>query len=98
MGLWLFKEEPRAFAFEQLQAAGPTAWTGVNNPLARKYLAQVQPGDLVWFYATGKVRAIVGLMRAVPGATESAEVMVEAVRPVTKPGHASADQGGAESG
>lgn len=85
MGLWLFKEEPTQFSFEQLQAAGPTAWTGVNNPLARKYLAQVQPGDRIWFYATGKVRAIVGLMRAIQGAARQADVVVEAVRPLRKP-------------
>jgi predicted RNA-binding protein with PUA-like domain len=68
MALWLFKEEPDHYSYADLERDGGTDWDGVTNNLARKHLRAVQPGDRVWFYHTGKEKAIVGEMRAVSSA------------------------------
>jgi predicted RNA-binding protein with PUA-like domain len=93
MGLWLFKEEPEHYSFAQLQREGRTVWDGVRNALARRNLCQVRKGDRVFFYHTGKEKAIVGEMRVVsdPWTDAQAEdpkevlVEVEAVRLLPHP-------------
>jgi predicted RNA-binding protein with PUA-like domain len=67
MANWLFKEEPECYSFEQLERDGSTVWSGVSNNLARKNLRQVCNGDRVLFYATGKVKAVVGEMQVIEG-------------------------------
>jgi len=64
---WLFKEEPEHYTFADLVRDGRTVWDGVTNSLARKHLRQVREGDHVFFYATGKVKAVVGEMLVVLG-------------------------------
>ncbi len=65
MARWLFKEEPEHYSFADLQKDGRTVWDGVTNALARKNLRQVRKGDRVFYYHTGKEKAIVGEMRVV---------------------------------
>lgn len=81
MAHWLFKEEPDHYSFADLQRDGTTVWEGVSNALALKNLRQVRAGDWVFFYHTGKVKAIVGEMRVVTDARTVAddpkEVVVE---------------------
>lgn len=62
MNLWLFKQEPDEFSYKNLESTGKTLWDGVSNPLALKYLRQINKGDKVFFYHTGKEKAIVGEM------------------------------------
>ncbi|HTU92824.1 MAG TPA: EVE domain-containing protein [Gemmataceae bacterium] len=93
MALWLFKEEPDHYSFAQLQREGRTVWDGVRNALARRHLRQMRQGDRVFFYHTGKEKAIVGEMRVVsdprtnPQADDPKEVLVEveAVRLLPQP-------------
>lgn len=80
MGRWLFKEEPTHYNFAQLQREGRTVWDGVSNALALKHLRQVRQGDRVFFYHTGKEKAIVGEMRVV-GAAEMNSSASEAQEP-----------------
>jgi predicted RNA-binding protein with PUA-like domain len=61
MAYWLVKEEPGKYSFEQLLQDGKTVWTGVRNYQARNYLREMQPGDLVLYYHTGKKKQIVGI-------------------------------------
>lgn len=68
-GGWLFKEEPEHYSYADLERDGNTWWDGVSNNLARKNLHQVQPGDRVLFYHTGKEKAVVGEMRVLTGPT-----------------------------
>jgi predicted RNA-binding protein with PUA-like domain len=90
---WLFKEEPDHYSFADLEKDGETLWTGVANPVARRHLRQVQAGDRVLYYHTGKERAIVGEMRAVAGPQpdpasddpKAVAVKVQAVRRWPKP-------------
>lgn len=59
---WLFKEEPGCYSYSQLEKDGKTLWDGVTNNLAQKNLRQVKKGDKVFFYHTGKEKAVVGEM------------------------------------
>lgn len=83
MGRWLFKEEPSHYDFHQLRREGRTVWDSVRNALARQHLRQVRKGDRVFFYHTGKEKAIVGEMRVMrdawmdPQADDPKEVLVE---------------------
>lgn len=65
MACWLFKEEPTHYPFADLEREGTTLWEGVTNNLARQNLRRVAKGDRIWFYHTGKEKAVVGEMRAV---------------------------------
>ena len=92
---WLVKEEPENYNFDQFMADGSTVWSGVRNPVAQKNLRAMHKGDRVFFYHTGKEKAIVGTARvAVPAYPDPADpggnlVVVELVpdkklkRPVT---------------
>jgi predicted RNA-binding protein with PUA-like domain len=69
-GGWLFKEEPDHYSYADLERDKSTLWTGVANPLARKHLRSVKPGDRILYYHTGKERAIVGEMRVAEAPTQ----------------------------
>ncbi len=62
MALWLCKQEPDCYSFDDLVRDGATSWDGVSNALARKHLRAMKPGDRVLYYHTGKEKAIVGEM------------------------------------
>jgi predicted RNA-binding protein with PUA-like domain len=57
---WLVKEEPENYSFEQFAADRTTVWAGVKNPVAQRNLREMKKGDRVFFYHTGKEKAIVG--------------------------------------
>ncbi|HUR52648.1 MAG TPA: EVE domain-containing protein [Gemmataceae bacterium] len=63
MALWLFKEEPTSYSFADLQRDKSTTWEGVTNALAQKHLRSVKKSDRVFFYHTGDVKAVVGVMQ-----------------------------------
>ena len=93
MPLWLCKQEPDQYSYDDLVRDGRTVWDGVGNALARKHLRQMQPGDRVLFYATGKVKAVVGEMRVAEGPKPDPKdddpnavvVVVEPVRAFARP-------------
>ena len=61
---WLFKEEPDHYSYDQLARDRRTVWSGVRNPLAQKHLRSVRKGDQIFYYHTGKEKAVVGIARA----------------------------------
>jgi len=67
VAFWLFKEEPNEYSFADLLGDGRTTWNGVTNALARQHLRRVSVGDQVFFYHTGKEKAVIGVMRVVVG-------------------------------
>lgn len=93
MALWLFKEEPDHYSYDDLARDGRAVWDGVINALARQHLRRVKTGDRVLYYHTGKQKAIVGEMRVVAGPGQDPEdddpdavvVEVEPVRAFAKP-------------
>ncbi len=93
MPLWLFKEEPEHYSFADLEKEKQTVWGGVANNLARQNLRQVRKGDRVFFYHTGKEKAVVGEMVATSGPIadpqdedpKAVAVRVKAVRRLARP-------------
>jgi predicted RNA-binding protein with PUA-like domain len=83
-GYWLFKQEPSCYAFSDLERDGTTVWDGVANALALKHLARVRAGDRVFFYHTGKEKAVVGEMVVVKAATDEEEETPVEVAPVRR--------------
>lgn len=83
MKRWLFKEEPTSYSFDQLENDKQAKWDGISNALALKNLRQVKQGDQIFFYHTGKEKAIVGIMQAVADAQEIKGVSVQ-VAPVRR--------------
>lgn len=65
---WLFKTEPSAYSFQQLERDKKTVWDGVKNNLALKNLKEIKKGDQILIYHTGDEKAAVGVARAVSGA------------------------------
>jgi predicted RNA-binding protein with PUA-like domain len=65
MAQWLLKEEPEHYSYDALARDGRTVWSGVKNPLAQKHLHAIRKGDRIFYYHTGKEKAIVGTARAV---------------------------------
>ena len=87
MALWLFKEEPTEYAYADLERDGSAVWSGVTNALARQNLRKITVGDRVFFYHTGKEKAVVGEMRVVVGpkpdsSSDDAKAVVVEVVPV----------------
>jgi predicted RNA-binding protein with PUA-like domain len=57
---WLVKEEPDNYSYTTFLKDRTTVWAGVRNPVAQRNLRAMQKGDRVFFYHTGKEKAIVG--------------------------------------
>ena len=64
MAQWLVKEEPEHYSFDQLVKEKKTVWAGVKNPLAQKHLRSIKRGDRVFYYHTGKEKAVVAIAKA----------------------------------
>jgi len=61
---FLFKEEPEHYAYDQLVKDGKTSWSGVRNPVAQRHLRSVKKGDRIFYYHTGKEKAVVAVAKA----------------------------------
>ena len=57
---WLVKEEPENYSYAQFLSDKTTGWAGVKNPVAQRNLREMKKGDRVFFYHTGKEKAIIG--------------------------------------
>ena len=63
MAKWLMKSEPDVYSWDDLVRDKQTDWDGVRNNAARLHLRAMQQGDEAFFYHSGDVRAVVGIMR-----------------------------------
>jgi predicted RNA-binding protein with PUA-like domain len=61
---WLFKEEPANYSFDAFLKDKKTTWSGVRNPVAQKHLRSIRKGDRIFFYHTGKEKAVIGIATA----------------------------------
>lgn len=90
---WLVKQEPETYSWSDFEKDGRTSWDGVRNYQARNNLKGMKRGDFVLFYASGEMKAVVGIASVAkaaypdPTADEPGWVSVElkAVRPVGTP-------------
>src|SRR6185436_1767531 len=64
MPSFLFKTEPEDYSFADLMRDKRTVWNGVKNPLALKHLREIERGDTIVVYHTGKEKSAVGLAKA----------------------------------
>ena len=64
MQYWLFKTEPGCYSWDDLAAAPgqTTSWDGVRNYQARNFMKAMKTGDQGFFYHSGAVPAIVGIV------------------------------------
>jgi predicted RNA-binding protein with PUA-like domain len=60
-GLWLVKQEPETYSWDDFVRDGRTDWTGVRNFQARNNLRQMKAGDSVLFYHSGTGKCVVGI-------------------------------------
>src|SRR2546429_10781 len=60
-GVWLVKQEPESYSWDDLVRDGRTDWTGVRNFQARNNLRQMKVGDRVLFYHSGTGKCVVGI-------------------------------------
>ena len=90
---WLVKEEPENYSYSKFLTDRTTVWAGVRNPVAQRNLRGMQKGDRVFFYHTGKEKAVIGTATvsktAYPDPKDASLVVVELAagkalkRPVT---------------
>src|SRR5213083_2279517 len=67
-GLWMVKQEPEVYSWDDLVRDGRTDWTGVRNFQARNNLRQMKVGDRVLFYHSGEQKAVVGIAQVAKAA------------------------------
>ena len=65
MGYWLLKTEPEEWSWKQQVKSGDKGveWNGVRNFQAAKNLRNMKKGDKCFFYHTGKIKSIVGVVK-----------------------------------
>lgn len=59
---WLIKEEANRYSIDNLLKDKKTIWDGVKNNLALKNIRQIKKNDEIFYYHTGKEKAIVGIV------------------------------------
>src|SRR3954453_14522488 len=83
---YLLKTEPSTYSFADLQREGTTIWDGVNNPVARRNLAEMKKGDKLVVYHTGDEKSAVGTATVVSvdaSDTKNPRVEIKAGKAVT---------------
>ena len=91
---WLLKTEPEEWSWDQqVKSANKGAeWNGVRNFQASKNLRNMKKGDRCFFYHTGKIKSIVGIVEVVKEAfldksdntKKFVSVMVKALYPLKR--------------
>jgi len=61
MNYWMVKSEPASYSWDDFAAKQEDVWDGVRNYQARNSLREMQLGDAVLFYHSGKDKAVVGI-------------------------------------
>jgi predicted RNA-binding protein with PUA-like domain len=91
MNYWMVKSEPASYSWDDFAAKHEDVWDGVRNYQARNSLREMQLGDAVLFYHSGKDKAVVGIAEvseeAFPDPKDPAWVAVKlkAKRPLKSP-------------
>jgi len=95
MNHWLFKSEAETWSWDDQVARGAKGqeWDGVRNFQARNHMKAMRVGDLGFFYHSGDIKAVVGVVEVIAEAhpDSSADdprwqcVDIRAVDPFPKP-------------
>ena len=64
MRYWLLKTEPEEWSWQQQVKSGDRGaeWNGVRNFQAAKNLKNMKIGDKCFFYLTGRIKSIIGVV------------------------------------
>ncbi|MBB5222893.1 putative RNA-binding protein with PUA-like domain [Amaricoccus macauensis] len=67
MAHWLFKSEAHTWSWDQQVAKGDAGqeWDGVRNYQARNFMKAMAVGDQGFFYHSGDIKAIVGVVEVI---------------------------------
>jgi predicted RNA-binding protein with PUA-like domain len=67
MNHWLFKSESETWSWDDQVGKGAAGqeWDGVRNFQARNHMKAMKAGDLGFFYHSGAVKAVVGVVEIV---------------------------------
>ena len=67
MRYWLLKTEPEEWSWQQQVKSGNEGaeWSGVRNFQAAKNLKKMKIGDKCFFYHTGKIKSIIGIVKVI---------------------------------
>ena len=67
MRYWLMKTEPEEWSWQQQVRSGNIGaeWNGVRNFQAAKNLKNMKVGDKCFFYHTGKIKSIIGIVKVI---------------------------------
>ena len=65
MQYWLMKTEPKDWSWSNQQKAGKggAEWNGVRNYQAKNNLKKMKVGDKCFFYHTGEIKSIIGVVK-----------------------------------
>ncbi|WP_439490662.1 EVE domain-containing protein [Algoriphagus sp.] len=91
MKYWMVKSEPESYSWDDFVAQNEDIWDGVRNYQARNFLRDMQLGDLVFFYHSGKEKAVVGIAEVSeeqfpePGNEDWTAVKLKVKRALKKP-------------
>jgi len=59
------KEEPKKCTFDEFMKDGKREWKKVKNYQARNFIREMKKGDLVLFYNSGDVKAVMGVAKVI---------------------------------
>ncbi len=64
---WLFKSEAETWSWDDQVAKGDAGqeWDGVRNFQARNHMKAMKKGDLGFFYHSGDIKAVVGVVEVI---------------------------------
>lgn len=65
MNYWIMKSEPKAYSWEALVKEKKTCWNGIRNYQARNNMSKMKGGDIAFFYYSGGVCQIIGLVKII---------------------------------
>ena len=67
MNFWLLKTEPDQWSWKQQVNSGNKGaeWNGVRNFRAANNLRKMKIGDKCFFYHTGKIKSVVGIVKVI---------------------------------
>ncbi len=63
MKYWLLKSEPEEYSWLQMSCDKEACWDGVKNHQAISNMKGMGVGDLAFFYHSGKLRGVFGVVR-----------------------------------
>jgi predicted RNA-binding protein with PUA-like domain len=62
---WILGTDPQEYSYEDLERESSTAWSGVTDYLALKFLRDIDAGDFVLVCHTGDEPELVGIARVI---------------------------------